>query len=281
MSELLQFMYQGVVNVKHTDLSSFMKIAQALQIKGLATSMQKPPSSPIQSNNSICSKNSALNSSENFSSNNVIETKINTALFSNKSGDNLPVTSSSSGGGNGGSGGSGGTGAGTSSSNKRSVVDYSEPVSIYPKKQLRRTSESGGENDISAESMDNISSDEVFLPPIPQISMVESSRFDLNNVKRENTEPILSPGAMRNIVPPPFNFEYNNSLYSSNSKNVEYPNDLHMNNEFSKNSGAGGNSGSGSSGANHMDIPAGIFIISQFLSLFFCLFKLFNVFNAL
>ncbi|XP_067618521.1 broad-complex core protein isoforms 1/2/3/4/5 [Eurosta solidaginis] len=37
MCELLEFMYQGVVNVKHTELQSFMKIGQLLQIKGLAT----------------------------------------------------------------------------------------------------------------------------------------------------------------------------------------------------------------------------------------------------
>lgn len=38
MSELLQFMYQGEVNVKQAELQSFMAIAESLQIKGLATS---------------------------------------------------------------------------------------------------------------------------------------------------------------------------------------------------------------------------------------------------
>ena len=37
MSELLQFMYQGEVNVKHAELQQFMKIAETLQIKGLTT----------------------------------------------------------------------------------------------------------------------------------------------------------------------------------------------------------------------------------------------------
>lgn len=37
MSELLQFMYQGEVNVKQAELQQFMSIAESLQIKGLAT----------------------------------------------------------------------------------------------------------------------------------------------------------------------------------------------------------------------------------------------------
>lgn len=227
MSELLQFMYQGVVNVKHTDLSSFMKIAQALQIKGLATSSQKFPTSPLQTNSSLHSKGSLGNLSDNFPSNNVIETKINTALFSSKA-DSMPVSS-----------GSGSTSVATS--HKR-LLDYgsAEPLSIFSKKQIRRTSDSV-ENDIHNESIDHMSSDEVFMPPIPHISMTES-RFDLNNVKREAVEPLLSPGAMRNLVPPPFNFEYNSVF----SKGMEYPNELHGNNDFIK-----------TSGGNHMDIPAG------------------------
>lgn len=220
MSELLQFMYQGVVNVKHTDLSSFMKIAQSLQIKGLATSAQKSPPSPTQSNNSITSKTNQGNSAENYPNNNVIETKINTALFSNKT-----------------------DGMSTPNANKRHM-DYNgaESLTMFSRKQIRRSLDTT-ENDISADSIENMSSDEMFLPPIPQISMMESSRFDLHNVKRE-TEPLLSPGGIRNIIPPGFNFEYNSSVYS---KNVEYPNDLHMSNDYPK-TGAG----------NHMDIPAGI-----------------------
>lgn len=221
MSELLQFMYQGVVNVKHTDLSSFMKIAQSLQIKGLATSAQKSPPSPTQSNNSITSKTNQGNSTENFPNNHVIDTKINTALFSNKTDSSMPTTNT----------------------NKRHM-DYNgaESMTMFSRKQIRRSLDTT-ENDISADSIENMSSDEMFLPPIPQISMMESSRFDLHNVKRE-TEPLLSPGGIRNIIPPGFNFEYNSSVYG---KNVEYPNDLHMSNDYPK-TGAG----------NHMDIPAGI-----------------------
>lgn len=256
MAELLQFMYQGVVNVKHTDLSSFMKIAQALQIKGLATSAQKSPSSPLQSNNSISSKTNSGSADNYPSSNNVIETKINSALFSNKP-DGLPVLPSSSsasttpislkrcaGGSSGGNGGGGGSGAGPEYSSS------AEQLSIFPKKQMRRISDTGDHDNIANESMENMSSDEVFLPPIPQISMSES-RFDLNNVKRETGEPLLSPGAMRNL-PAPFNFEYNNSGY--NSKNIEYPNDLHIGSEYGK-----------SSALNHMDIPAGRFFFLSIL----------------
>lgn len=254
MSELLQFMYQGVVNVKHTELTSFMKIAQALQIKGLATSSaqqhhhhhsQKSPSSPIASNNSLnsSSKNPNSNLAENYSLN-VIDTKMNSGLF------NSTTSSSSSLTGGGGSGGGGGN---NNNPHKRSATDFSGPsgesISGFPKKHIKRTSESI-DNDISTESMENMSSDEVFLPPIPQISMVETSRFDLTNVKREANEPLTSPSGIRNLVPPSFNFEYN----SAYNKNIEYPNELHMNNDLLKT--AGGNCSSGGSG-NHMDIPAG------------------------
>lgn len=266
MSELLQFMYQGVVNVKHTDLGSFMKIAQALQIKGLTTSMQRPSAahSPAQ-NHSPSSKGSA--SESNFHSNllsasNVIETKISSALFAAKA-----AAAASE--------------AGISSSGPaKRPLDFGAstsvgdgPLSIHRKKAIRRSSDGasssltgatgGGDNDLN-ESIENMSSDDVFMPPIPQISMSESARFDLNNVKRETGESMLSPSSVMRLVPPPFNFEYSPSMFdgsgssgrgagssigggSAPKTNVEYPNDLHMSNDYIGKGGSG----------NHMDIPPG------------------------
>lgn len=41
VSTLLEFMYQGSVNVKQDELQAFMKIAETLQIKGLTTTTTK------------------------------------------------------------------------------------------------------------------------------------------------------------------------------------------------------------------------------------------------
>ncbi|XP_055304633.1 protein abrupt-like isoform X3 [Sitodiplosis mosellana] len=198
MTELLQFMYQGVVNVKHTELNSFMKIAQQLQIKGLHTSSkqevhqsqshhhaQKSPSSPV---GSYSSKSAIDNYSNAFHSSSLI-------------------------------------------GQKRAALDYSSghSESATSKKHLKRSSDSV-DNDISAESMENLSSEDGF--PIPQISMIESGRFDLSNVKRESGE---SPSSNRNLAAP-YNFEYSRLANAGSSTGA-------------------GSSSSSAINANHMDIP--------------------------
>lgn len=238
MSELLQFMYQGEVNVKHAELSSFMKIAQALQIKGLATSSNQPQphqnratSSPQISASSphggaIAQKISGTSGvAENFP---MIDGKLNTGLYTSNASAAL-----------------------TSSGALKRANDYlngpgNDSLPGYPKKLIKRASENA-EHDISGESMENLNSDEVFMPSIPQISMVESNRFDLINVKREANEVIGGPAANRSHLPAQFNFE-NNGTYN---KNVEYPNELHMSNDLLKSTGGSGN------GSSHGDIQTG------------------------
>lgn len=185
MTELLQFMYQGVVNVKHTELNSFMKIAQALQIKGLATSSnqpqihhhhshhhaQKSPSSPSSvASSATATKNLAFNP-DNYP-------MLDSKLFQSTFGQKRPSDFSNS--------------------------------ELNSKKHMKRTHTESIDNDISTESMDNMSADDVF--PIPQISMVETlptSRLDLSSVKRES-ETISSP-SLRNIQQH-YGFDYNSML---------------------------------------------------------------------
>lgn len=67
MAELLQFMYQGEVNVKQAELQQFMSIAESLQIKGLAANTNSN-----SSNNSQPVKTSdPTNSYNQFHANNV------------------------------------------------------------------------------------------------------------------------------------------------------------------------------------------------------------------
>lgn len=242
MSELLQFMYEGQVNVKHSDLATFMKIAETLQIKGLTTTLKSPSPSHNNNQSSLTSKNSGIQSDiqSSSTSNNALETRLNA------SGGNGSAGSS------GGGGGAGGSNIGnlsklenlsTSSSAssslpiKRSSDFNNESFSIYSKKLSKRSSDIN-ESEINQDTIDNMTTDEVFLPPIPHVSMIES-RFDINSVKREAGDSLTSPLNMRNSGPA-FNYnEYNNIVYGG-SKNIEYPNDLH---DFK--------------GINHMDIPAG------------------------
>lgn len=183
MTELLQFMYQGVVNVKHTELNSFMKIAQQLQIKGLATSTNQPAHQSHSHHHGPKSPNSPVSA---FGSKSALDNYSNAFHSSSLIGQ------------------------------KRSALDYSNlhSESTSSKKHMKRSSDSV-DNDISTESMENMSSEDGF--PIPQISMIESGRFDLTNVKRETGESLSSPNASRNL-PAPFNFEYNRMYTLSNVK---------------------------------------------------------------
>lgn len=184
MTELLQFMYQGVVNVKHTELNSFMKIAQQLQIKGLATSSSSSSNQPAHQSQSHHHTQKSPNSPVgSFGSKSALDNYSNAFHSSSLIGQ------------------------------KRSALDYSNLHSdsgTSSKKHLKRSSDSV-DNDISTESMENLSSEDGF--PIPQISMIESGRFDLSNVKRETSDSLSSPGSTRNL-PAPFNFDYS-STYSN------------------------------------------------------------------
>lgn len=244
MSELLQFMYQGVVNVKHTELSSFMKIAQALQIKGLATStshqhgsraiISSPPLSGGPSSLSQMAASKPLPpagagpSADNFAS---IYGSSNPPAAGGAPQKRLSATA----GGDYNNGPAGDT------------------ISSIPKKLFKRTTESAEHEISGAESMENLSSDEVFMAGIPQISMVEVNRFDLANVKRESVDggPAVVPGSAgssRNNLPSQLNFDYNGSAYS---KTVEYPNELHINKTMSDVANCGSASGT------HGDIQSG------------------------
>lgn len=169
MTELLQFMYQGVVNVKHTELNSFMKIAQQLQIKGLATSSS--------------SSNQQLHQSHHHSQKSPTSPVGSFGSKGNFDGFSAPFNSNAP---------------------KRQALDYSNLHSdgASSKKIMKRSSDSV-DNDISTESMENLSSEDGFS--IPQITINE--RFDLSNVKRETGDSLSSPSSARHLIPP--YFEYN------------------------------------------------------------------------
>lgn len=64
VSNLLEFMYQGSVNVKQVELQAFMKIAETLQIKGLTTSSKK---SKIENSSSSSKPEESESSTGNIS----------------------------------------------------------------------------------------------------------------------------------------------------------------------------------------------------------------------
>lgn len=326
MCELLEFMYQGVVNVKHTELQSFMKIGQLLQIKGLATNSNASPGSsgsekstgqmtntagdePVNTSSSTSNStsNNQNNSSNNNSGNNNSGNNNNSNSSKADAADNSDSKNSStqSNSRTSTTSPSGGVNHLYTQSKRSAPTDFSsDSLSIYSRKQIRRSltehpgacSESGDNADNT--SMENaLSSDEFFLPPIPHISMVES-RYDLGGLKREGDNhhgSSISAGggssasssstavsSLRNPFTPAFNLDsYNNFYKASNSSatvsgsnsvtglgagnnngsslgvNVgpatEYPNELYMPSDYSKNF------------ANHMDIPSSRCISDLFL----------------
>ncbi|XP_017058391.1 protein abrupt isoform X3 [Drosophila ficusphila] len=299
MMELLEFMYQGVVNVKHTELQSFMKIGQLLQIKGLATNSNSSPGSSAseksssqppaeESNNSNNTSNNHQNSSSNSNNNSKSEADHNESKGQSNSRTTSP----------GGASRASNEASHLYNASKRPMPsDFgSDSLSIYSGKQLRRSLKDhgsggseggGGENTDSAAGMENsLNSEEFFLPPIPHITMGEP-RYDLGGLKRESdghhhgpssggsggsvgslASSASSSAPIRNPFAPAFNLDYNfyksgNSSGPSGSGNssggpgginnngsvglgsgTEYPNELYMPNDYSKNF------------ANHMDIPS-------------------------
>lgn len=322
MCELLEFMYQGVVNVKHTELQAFMKIGQLLQIKGLATNSSsstasalseksalnnnenpesKSPSQPSSSppKAAVSPSNEATNNTENSVENSDKPTNTNTDSNTPQRTQSPPAMSPASPSLNISSisqkqsdsqihhnfslSSSGGAG------HKRHLSDFSsDSLSIYSRNKSRRSmaptdqsSENNEGSDVGGNSsMDQMNAEDFFLP---HMSMVEG-RYELNSVKRENSEHHLHPNgpnaaaaaaaaaSLRN----PFNaaafgldystFYKQNSNPGSASSGQEYPNELNISGgDFSK------------SFANHMDIPPSkLLFTNTFLILFafsfLCLF---------
>ena len=71
LESLLNYMYKGVVSVAQNDLSRLIKVAELLQIKGLAVPDEPPPSSSKSSSNKRTNddRQSSRSNVDNFSSN--------------------------------------------------------------------------------------------------------------------------------------------------------------------------------------------------------------------
>uniref|UniRef100_A0A0A1X991 Broad-complex core protein isoform 6 n=2 Tax=Zeugodacus cucurbitae TaxID=28588 RepID=A0A0A1X991_ZEUCU len=283
MCELLEFMYQGVVNVKHTELQSFMKIGQLLQIKGLATNASSTAGttstdkSTSQTHNadeasSACadaennssatpaktgtnraaSASDDVNTSDGLSSvklSNPISVKshspasspspmsfaesttnANQSNFKSSPVNNLPFNPNYPPGAN----------------LKRHVDLNNDALSIYSRKQFRRSIASADHNTDHSDSADADAESDYFLPSIPHLA--------------SNSSAAAAAAAFRGTFnPAAFGFDYN--LYKNSSAagassiggacggnasgvgGAEYPNDLHLPSDYSKNF------------ANHVDIP--------------------------
>ncbi|XP_030558732.1 protein bric-a-brac 1 isoform X2 [Drosophila novamexicana] len=265
MCELLEFMYQGVVNVKHTELQSFMKIGQLLQIKGLATNSNSPPGSSASEKSTSQATNAAggdePNSSSNASSQN--HSKADADQAEPKGSSRTPTNSPSSSRAD--------TGLPLYMQTKRPApAEFSsDSLSIYSRKQLRRslTEQPGGESIDNADSggggMENaLGTEEFFLPPIPHISMVEP-RYDMGSLKREaenhqsgSSGPSTAGGSLRNPFAPAFNLDYNNFYKAGNSSGASSSSNVSGVGVSMGNNNGGGSSGSGSGGGSSLGVNA-------------------------
>lgn len=214
MSELLQFMYQGEVNVKQAELQAFMSIAESLQIKGLATSTNNSNSN---NNSQTVRTSDAVNSSSysQFQANNVARNH-NQHHF-NSGGNHpenhrqttTPQSTASSVDNNQSMKGenlaiifhnfshsnqlhffrlAGKMGDAAPFGQKRSMDQISERQS-QTKVKRSQTMNDISDSDMN-DSIDNMTSDEMFLPQVmqPQVTINESPRFDANTVKRETND---------------------------------------------------------------------------------------------
>lgn len=216
MTELLQFMYQGEVNVKHTELQSFMKIAEMLQIKGLTT----------PSHQKITSQQSPSKSTDQ---------KPNGPVFSQLSKIDAAATSSM-----------------LKRPAELSAEIYAENSKKQPKQRtFSEMNESSGGRSFHEMTNDSIDmQDEVFMPPIPQISMGEQVRYDLNNVKRETPEHSHSPLQRASEVNSSGAYNYSTEYQNNQSGPSSFPiKPIEFNSDVS-------HSDFNNSKGSHMDIPA-------------------------
>jgi hypothetical protein len=204
MTELLQFMYQGEVNVKHTELQSFMKIAETLQIKGLTTS---------QKQTTTAQKPTTYADNHHTTTSNVIETKINSPSSSIKSELNNYMP-------------------------QKRHSDYvaNDPYPIYPKKQLKRTPMDHQNDSMDSDSID-LAPDEVFMPAVSMIehgSVKRETPEDLNSPnnssyhQRASHTSTSTPHALH----PGFLYDHN---MAANYSKIDYPNDLNYSSDYGKN----------------------------------------------
>ncbi|KAG5675392.1 hypothetical protein PVAND_005300 [Polypedilum vanderplanki] len=281
MSELLQFMYQGEVNVKQAELQAFMSIAESLQIKGLATNTTSSNNnnSTGSSSNSIMKGNDPMSSSySQFHSNNGnangnvgagVQRNHNQHQF-NSGGNHtdnhrqttstpLSTTSSIDGNHHATTTVKGGikigvehssTAAASTStspySQKRTIDQISEQQQQRQNQmKIKRANHDISDSDMN-DSIDNMTSDDIFLPAMqPHVTINESPRFDANSVKRESVE--TRPQSPSSV--------YRNSYHNSNvMQNTSFP---YFSDFSSSDLSISNNNNGNDMNKSHMDVPPG------------------------